>query len=123
MVATCIAGIAGLERGKERNNLHIQAAVRQRLTREPDKAYTELMKRQIKRACSVGRGSGFRTKMTINVFGPGQTWDMMLAYCTKDNARPHFRQVPNSFVSFACPMIMCSGLACVLFACRRYDSP
>ena len=54
MQTYCVYSIASLERGRERNNLHIQAAVAIRLTAPPDTKYCNLMKKKMKEAfCSV----------------------------------------------------------------------
>ena len=93
MVAACVAGIASLERGKERDNLHIQATVKMKLAHEPTKKDCDTFKRHIKRALGIFQGSGTRTKMDFKPYGPGQNWEMMLGYCTKDAGKQHYRTV------------------------------
>ena len=75
MVAACVAGITSLERGKERDNLHIQATVKMKLAHEPTKKDCDTFKRHIKRALGIFQGSGTRTKMDFKPYGPGQNWE------------------------------------------------
>ena len=93
MQANCVAGLAALERGKKEQHLHIQGAVRMRLRGPIDKKFCDKIKKQIKQVCGIAHGSGFRTLMDVKAFAPGQTWPMMIGYCTKDFGQPHYRIV------------------------------
>ena len=96
MVAVCKAGIASTERGKREQHLHIQACVRMSVRGPVDSKLCDKMKRDVKKACGITHGSGFRTRMECKPFGPGQTWGMMCGYCTKDFGKPHYRCVRHN---------------------------
>ena len=58
-----------------------------------DRKFCDKIKKQIKQVCGIAHGSGFRTLMDVKAFAPGQTWPMMIGYCTKDFGQPHYRMV------------------------------
>ena len=96
MQAMCKAGLGALERGTREQHLHIQGTIRMRVSGPVDQKLCDRLKKQIKAACGITHGSGFRTRMELKPFGPGQTWGMMLAYCTKDVGKPHYRCVMHN---------------------------
>lgn len=63
--------------------------VKMKLDREPTKKDTENFKKHIKRALGIFHGSDTRTKMDFKLFGPGQTWEMMLGLLLERRGEAH----------------------------------
>ena len=85
-----VACFGGLERGGKQTHLHIQAVLRVRKTGPWSTRDTNLLVNQIKAALGVRRNDGSKCYICMKPFVVGQTWELMLGYCTKDVGKPHY---------------------------------
>ena len=87
------SGLASLEVGPKNGHLHIQA-IFCKLIDGPVSAKTiEGLRKSMKGALGVQRGDGIGCKITLKPFAPGQEWEQMLAYCTKEAGAFHCHTV------------------------------
>ena len=80
------AGCVALERGKKMKHLHCQCIFR--LHWDPTKL--DQLKTCVRHFCGTPRGDGLQTVIEAKIFEGSQRWDMMVGYCMKDAAQPHF---------------------------------
>ena len=92
LIARAAAGFGSLEVGKKQEHLHIQAIARIAWDGLAVSApQLNALRNQIKAALGVRRADGSGCTISIAPFAPGQTWQQMLGYVTKDEGKSHYR--------------------------------
>jgi hypothetical protein len=92
LVARAAAGFGSLEVGKKQEHLHIQAIARVAWDGLAVSAsQLNALRNQIKASLGVRRADGSGCTISIAPFAPGQTWQPMLGYVTKDEGKSHYR--------------------------------
>ena len=92
LLARAAAGFGSLEVGKKQEHLHIQAIARiawDGLSVSPGQLIQ--LRNQIKGALGVRPRDGSGCTVAIAPFAPGQAWQPMLGYVTKDVGKPHYK--------------------------------
>ena len=89
--ARAAAGFGSLELGKKQGHLHIQAMARIAWDGlAVSQSQLLALRNQIKGALGVRRADGSGCTISIAPFAPGQSWQPMLGYVTKDEGKSHY---------------------------------